>query len=193
MLFRREILDGIADGRVNLAFRRWRKPSVKAGSRVRTASGVVPIVSIETVEIGTISNADAKTAGYASREALLEELGANEEGKIYRIALGEIEADARIALRAQSELSASERSELRARFDKWEKSAPGYFPAILKILDDKPATAAGELASSFGVEKLKFKQDVRKLKELGLTESLDVGYRLSPRGKAVLKMLGEVK
>jgi hypothetical protein len=31
-----------------------------------------------------------------------------------------------------------------------------------------------------------FKADVRKLKELGLTESLEVGYRLSPRGRAVL-------
>jgi ribosomal protein S19E (S16A) len=27
---------------------------------------------------------------------------------------------------------------------------------------------------------------VRKLKELGLTESLEVGYRLSPRGRALL-------
>jgi hypothetical protein len=31
-----------------------------------------------------------------------------------------------------------------------------------------------------------FKIDVRKLKNLGLTESLDIGYRLSPRGRAYL-------
>jgi len=31
---------------------------------------------------------------------------------------------------------------------------------------------------------------VRKLKELGLTESLEVGYRLSPRGRALLERLG---
>ena len=31
---------------------------------------------------------------------------------------------------------------------------------------------------------LPFKRNVRKLKELGLTESLEVGYRLSPRGEA---------
>jgi hypothetical protein len=30
---------------------------------------------------------------------------------------------------------------------------------------------------------------VRKLKELGLTESLLVGYRLSPRGRALLDQL----
>jgi hypothetical protein len=35
-----------------------------------------------------------------------------------------------------------------------------------------------------------FKRNVRKLKELGLTESLDIGYRLSPRGRALLMQLG---
>jgi hypothetical protein len=34
-----------------------------------------------------------------------------------------------------------------------------------------------------------FKLDVRKLKELGLTESLRPGYRLSPRGETVLGWL----
>ncbi len=37
--------------------------------------------------------------------------------------------------------------------------------------------------------KAPFKVDVRKFKEMGLTESLDVGYRLSPRGRAVLARL----
>ena len=31
-----------------------------------------------------------------------------------------------------------------------------------------------------------FKRDVRKLKELGLTESLEIGYRISPRGETLL-------
>jgi hypothetical protein len=35
-----------------------------------------------------------------------------------------------------------------------------------------------------------FKLNVRKLKELGLTESLDIGYRLSPRGEAVMRSPG---
>ena len=45
---------------------------------------------------------------------------------------------------------------------------------------------APDLAASLGRETLPFKRDVRKLKELGLTESLEVGYRLSPRGRAYL-------
>jgi hypothetical protein len=40
------------------------------------------------------------------------------------------------------------------------------------------------------MEKAPFKANVRKLKGLGLTESLEIGYRLSPRGRAVLRHLG---
>ncbi|WP_225771433.1 hypothetical protein [Inquilinus sp. Marseille-Q2685] len=42
-----------------------------------------------------------------------------------------------------------------------------------------------------GREIAAFKTDVRKLKALGLTESLKVGYRLSPRGRALLERIGE--
>ena len=42
---------------------------------------------------------------------------------------------------------------------------------------------------AWGVSALPFKRDVRKLKELGLTESLETGYRLSPRGRALLERL----
>ena len=50
---------------------------------------------------------------------------------------------------------------------------------------------AGDLADELGLERLAFKTDVRKLKALGLTESLPVGYRLSPRGQAWLDQLSD--
>ena len=40
-----------------------------------------------------------------------------------------------------------------------------------------------------GLERVVFKRRVRRLKELGLTESLEVGYRLSPRGEVLLAAL----
>jgi hypothetical protein len=36
-----------------------------------------------------------------------------------------------------------------------------------------------------------FKRRVRQLKELGLTESLETGYRLSPHGERVLSHLSQ--
>ena len=51
---------------------------------------------------------------------------------------------------------------------------------MLRLIGDRPGVRAGDLADELGRERLAFKADVRKLKALGLTESLEVGYRLSP-------------
>ena len=56
----------------------------------------------------------------------------------------------------------------------------------LALIEANPARRAPDLAAELGRETAPFKRDVRKLKELGLTESLEIGYRLSPRGAALL-------
>ena len=62
-----------------------------------------------------------------------------------------------------------------------------YAEPILRVIKANPAVVSTELAPQVGMERFDFKTKVRKLKALGLTESLAVGYRLSPRGEAVLK------
>jgi hypothetical protein len=57
---------------------------------------------------------------------------------------------------------------------------------VLRLIAERPAVRAPDLAASLGRETLAFKRDVRKLKELGLTRSLEVGYAISPRGRAYL-------
>ena len=57
-------------------------------------------------------------------------------------------------------------------------------PTTLDLIADRPGVRAADLAASVGRETQPFKLDVRKLKGLGLTLSLEVGYRLSPRGEA---------
>jgi Mn-dependent DtxR family transcriptional regulator len=52
-----------------------------------------------------------------------------------------------------------------------------------------PNTYSGLLADYLGLDIPSFKPWVRKLKALGLTESLKPGYRLSPRGEKVLAAL----
>jgi DNA-binding IclR family transcriptional regulator len=68
----------------------------------------------------------------------------------------------------------------RGRREPWTRQ-------VLELIRDRPETLAADLAASLRMEKAPFKRDVRKLKELGLTESLPVGYRLSPRGLAYLR------
>jgi len=191
MLFRRDTLEGIRRGDVTVAFRRWKRPTVKAGGRVRTAAGVVKIGEVATCDARNLTEDDARRSGFPSLAALQAMLGPDNGDPVYRIALLGIEADERVGLRAAAEPSDSEWRDIRARFERWEKTAPGYFPAVLKLIGEKPAVLAADLAAMLGKDKLPFKADVRKLKELGLTESLEVGYRLSPRGQRVLGWLEE--
>jgi biotin operon repressor len=61
--------------------------------------------------------------------------------------------------------------------------------AVLALITDRPGVVSTVLAEALGWERQDFKLHVRRLKELGLTLSLDVGYRLSPRGQSYLNYL----
>jgi hypothetical protein len=190
VLFRRPHLDGIATGDVTLAFRRWKRPLVRDGTRLRTRVGVLEIDSIEPVTLASVSADDARRAGYGSRAELLGELRAR-EGRTYRIRLHLAGPDPRVELRARAELTGEELTAIRARLARLD-AASGVGPwtrGALELIADRPSVRAADLAALVGRERLPFKRDVRKLKELGLTESLEVGYRLSPRGRAVLDQL----
>jgi hypothetical protein len=97
--------------------------------------------------------------------------------------------DPRIALRGDAALSESDRCEISARLGRLDRaSSHGPWTALtLRAIADAPGTRAADLAAGLGRERLPFKADVRKLKALGLTENLEVGYRLSPRGRAYLE------
>ena len=73
-----------------------------------------------------------------------------------------------------------------AKLDANAPSGP-WTRQFLELIRDQPGVRAGDICTVVGMERLPFKAYVRKLKALGLTESLEVGYRLSPRGEAVLK------
>lgn len=87
MIFRQRFLEGIRDGSITLAFRRWRRPSVRAGGTLLTAVGQLEIVSVDEVATTRISHSEARRAGYASRDDLLTELSGRTEGTVYRVAL----------------------------------------------------------------------------------------------------------
>ena len=184
MLFRQATLRGIESGEVTLAFRRWRRPTVRAGGTLTTRAGVLAIESVEPVEEEAITDADARRAGAADRAELIARL--RPEGTLYRVAFRLVGPDPRIALRQQAELDEEERAAIAARLARLDAaSRHGPWTAtVLELIARRPATRAQELAAELGRETAPFKADVRKLKELGLTESLERGYRLSPRGRA---------
>lgn len=191
MLFRKEFLEGIRTGAVTLAFRRWRRPSVRAGGTLLTPVGQLDIKSVEPVAIERISGADAQAAGYESREVLLDELRRRHEGEVYRIELGPLRPDPRIALRETRPATDAEIQLLRGRLKRLDlRASDGAWTfRTLEALRSYPGVRAAEVCGLLGQAKERFKLNVRKLKSLGLTESLGTGYRLSPRGEALLGVL----
>lgn len=192
MLIRRAILDGVVAGEIDLAFRRWDRPSVKVGTRQRTAVGIIEITAMEVIDLANITDEEAVRAGAASAAEIRAWLGAR-TGSVYRISLIYAGTDPRVALRKAEITTDEDQSKLAAqlaRFDGTGRRGP-WTVAVLRAIGDAPGTPAADLALRFGREKRLFKTDVRKLKELGLTESLRPGYRLSPRGRSFLKRLDE--
>jgi hypothetical protein len=181
-------LAAIRAGDVDVAFRRWERPRVKVGTRMRTAVGLVEITSVDRVPVRSLTAADARRAGAASLSALrdgLERL--HSDRPVYRIGLRYAGVDPRDALR-EAVPDAAEIETIVAWLDRLDRSSPSgpWTRATLLLIDELPATRAPDLAQRMGRDTLSFKQNVRKLKERGLTESLDIGYRLSVRGAAVL-------
>lgn len=181
MLFPKKLWAGLEDGSVTLAFRRWKQPAAKPGGTQRFAGGVLAFDEVSTVTLKSITAEQARRAGFAQRAELIEALQG--EGKVYRVTLHYAGQDHRVELRQQAQLSAEEVETLRKRLSRWQ-ALP-----ILRAIRDNPGLRAPDLAAAFGKETLPFKAQVRRLKELGLTESLRIGYRLSPRGSQFLHQL----
>ena len=182
MRFERRFWAGLADGSVTMAVRRWKRPSVKAGGTMHTAVGVLHIDSLEEVRPKDVSDADARACGYTDREAALAAL--RPEGKLYRVRFHLVGPDPRIELRSRAELDDEELEELRRALARLDWAVPA-----LRLIAEHPGVVSTELALRLGMERYPFKARVRRLKALGLTESLEVGYRLSPRGSLVLAHL----
>ena len=190
MLIKTAILEQIKAGKITLIFRRWKKPGVKAGGTQMTQLGVLSIDSVDVITEKQITETDAITAGFASKDALLDHLHGRDED-IYRIGVRWAGEDPRKELRQNADLSTSEIDEIIAKLRKLDagsKRGP-WTRSYLQLIHDQPNTHAAILAEQIGLDIPHFKPWVRKLKAFGLTESLSPGYRLSPRGEKILEIL----
>ncbi len=185
MLFKYRFHPGLRDGSITLTFRTWKKPQARAGGRYRFGPDDVLVADAVTlVRAGTISGADARRSGFATADALRAELGVSTATKVYRVEFHyERSADERTRTALDGRLSAADAEELSKKL---ERMGP-WALETLRLIERQPKVAASKLAPQLGRERAPFKTDVRKLKRLGLTISHDVGYELSPRGRAFLR------
>jgi biotin operon repressor len=188
-LFEPRLRAGLADGSITLAFRRWRRVQAVAGHHYRTRPGMVAAESVDVVTPDDITVAQAQAAGYPEVAALMAGLRGDQDLPLYMIRFRRLdEADPRDVLAATSALTDADAAAIAARLarmDAGSRHGP-WTGAFLAQIAARPAVSSVFLAETLGWERPEFKLHVRRLKALGLTISLDVGYRLSPRGESYL-------
>ena len=192
MLIKNIVLDQIKAGKITRIFRRWKKAGVKAGGTQMTQRGVLAIDSVDVVTEEQITETEANDAGFGSKKALLAQMIERDEPtEIYRIAVRFAGEDPRKELRQNADLSNDEIDEIIAKLQKLDAGTQRgkWTQLYLQMIHDQPNTHAAILAEQICLDIPRFKPWVRKLKALGLTESLRPGYRLSPRGEKVLDAL----
>jgi hypothetical protein len=189
VLLERRARDGILSGSVTVLYRRWRRAQVVGGRSYRTVAGLIAVDAVEVIDPALLTDADARPAGYESAAALRADLRGTDD-PVFRLVVRPADGpDPREQLAAEADLSPADVTEIDrrlARLDRAARAGP-WTAATLAAIRENPGRRAGDLAAGAGRQTPRFKLDVRKLKALGLTHSLPVGYRLSPRGEAYLR------
>jgi hypothetical protein len=92
-----------------------------------------------------------------------------------------------VALREDTELDEAEMTEVRQSLARMDRGGDSPWTwQTLRLIGANAGVVSTGLAAIIGLERQCFRRHARRLKEMGLTESPDVGYRISPHGQALL-------
>jgi hypothetical protein len=189
VLLNRDTAEGIANGDITVVLRRWDAPRAKRGGAQRTVAGTIRIDDVTEHPGGyRVTAAQARAAGYPDAKTAQRELDRRPADHTYVITVSFLAPDERPELAADDRLSSGDVDAIAARLARWDAAAETpWTRTYLEMIAANEAVRAPDLAARVGLDVPRFKRRVRQLKGLGLTISLDVGYRLSPRGKAFLR------
>jgi biotin operon repressor len=187
--FEPRLRQGLHDGSITVAFRRWRRCQVVTGHQYRTGQGMVQAEVVDVITPDQITPELALAAGFPDVQAARADLRGDPELPLYCVRFRALDGpDPRAELASTATLTDDEAAAIAsrlARMDAASKRGP-WTAAVLAQIADRPAVSSVHLAETLNWERFDFKLHVRRLKALGLTISLDVGYQLSPRGAAYL-------
>jgi hypothetical protein len=192
MQFEPRLRHGLRDGSITVAFRRWRRVQVVEGHQYRTGAGLVLAESIEEISPDDITPSLAKAAGFPDVRTAVADLRGDPDLPLYCIRFRALDRpDPRDELARTDVLTDADVAAIGkrlARLDRASKRGP-WTSEVLEQIASRPAVSSALLAADLDWDRPDYKLHVRHLKALGLTISLDVGYRLSPRGSAYLARL----
>ncbi|MCY4011879.1 MAG: hypothetical protein OXG82_04110 [Gammaproteobacteria bacterium] len=177
--------DAIRAGEVTLTFRNWRRPHAKVGNVYRLRPhGAIRVTAVSQLRISAIADDDARRAGFEDVGALAAFLKVGHDAQVTRVGF---ELADEQDLRRPPDLGLEDVLGRLSATDR--RSASPWTGRVLTLIATHPGRRAGDLAPTMGWELPKFKANVRKLKALGLTTSLEVGYRLTELGERALTAL----
>jgi hypothetical protein len=190
MLFQTRFHDGIRSGRITSTVRIWKRPHVKVGGRYAFGGGAIVVDRMRETRLDDITPALARRSGFASVVDLLKTA---KHGAGERVFIIDFHYDDSVPARAAPATQvpdAVEVADLVRRLDALDRRSHhgAWTRETLESIRAQPGVRAAVLARKLGRPRDDFKADVRKLKRLGLTISLEIGYRLSPKGEGLLAM-----
>jgi hypothetical protein len=193
MLFQRRFHERIVNGEIRCTVRIWQRPHVRVGGRYGLGRGAIVVDKIRETRLDDITPALARRCGF---DSLIDLLKVAKHGHGERVFVIDFHYDDKAGARPQPAtdvVSAEELAQLARRLEAMDRrSRVGPWTlATLRAIEAQPGVLAARLARALGRPRDEFKRDVRKLKDLGLTFSLEVGYRLTPKGARFLAGLYE--
>ena len=165
MRFEQRLRDGLNDGTITAAFRRWRRVQVVAGHHYRTGAGMVAAESIEVVTPGRDHAGEGHGGGsYPGPAELVADLRGDPSLPLYMIRFRKLtEPDPRDVLRTAA-LTDADAEALARRLARMDKGKHGpWTTAFLTQIAERPEVNSIHLAETLGWERPEFKLQVRRL------------------------------
>ena len=89
MLLKRDLLEQIKAGDVDLIFRRWNRPTVREGGTLKTKVGLLAIKSVTDMSPDDVTDAEARRAGFQDVADFRRWLDTMKQGDLFqRIEVG---------------------------------------------------------------------------------------------------------
>lgn len=187
--FRNDDLPDVASGRITITWRLWKYAHVKAGKVYALGAGAIEVEDVRPVRVADVTGANAREVGQPDAAALVDLAAAHTGARVtpdtllYRVQFRYRNQPPEKPLLAIEEIA-----KRLARLDAASPVGPWTLP-VLRLIEDNPGVVSRRLAAEMALPTPYFKTNVRKLKALGLTISLEIGYELSELGQAYLDSL----
>ena len=194
LMFTSDDHERMAAGEITVTWRLWKYAHVKAGRTYASGfslGGAIAVEDVREVPAGEITDTDAHEVGQPDAGALIEYARSHSGRTITSdTVLYRVQFHFEPVAPPKPEYSLEEVAKRLERLDRASRTGP-WTLATVRLIEENPGVVSRHLAPDLGMARDDFKLNVRKLKNLGLTLSLPVGYELTELGQSYLDMLSE--